>query len=233
MRPLAPRAGIALGAVLAASCAALASCGGGTPKDTMAPLPAPVTRATLAGPQCEVEETACRCREPGEDAGLPAPGFKRYELRLGPASNPLWAEVGDMVFYKSQERSEECYYFDLRPGEYSVRLRAESPRGFGARMSLSEYGDSAKSWYDTFYFDCGSPGDCRDTDLEDWDLSVRERKGRLHDPCGSTKVRSLEWMHGRLQDQVHPDSLQLGFVLDVYRFIPEHPTGDPACADAH
>lgn len=197
----------------------------------MSPVPARMTRATLAGPLCDGAEIACRCREPGADAGSPAPGRKRYEIRIGPAEDELWAAVDDMLLYKSKERAEECFYVDLRPGKHPVTLRAEGAQGFGARLTISEQG--TQGWYDTFDFQCGAPGRCAMTDLRDWiDGLSRYRRG-VHDPCGSTKIRDVRWQAGRTPDLVHPDALQLDLVLDVYRFAPAHPPGDPACADAY
>jgi hypothetical protein len=208
----------------------------------MAPLPPRVTRATLAGPLCEGLEVHCQCRAPsgadapagddappaGSDAGQPEPGFKRYEIRLGPTEDELWATIGDNVFYKTRERGEECFYVDLRPGKHPVTLRAQAATGFAARMTIAEQG--ALGWYDTFTFDCSTPNRCAMADLRDWDDAVRARKGELHDPCGSTKVRDIRWQTGRVPDRLHPDQLQLDLVLDIYRFTPQHGPGDAACA---
>jgi hypothetical protein len=213
--------------------ALLATCGSAA--SAMTPLPPRVTRATLAGPLCEGMEVQCQCRAPatedaptGGSAGEPEPGFKRYEIRLGPTEDELWATIGDMVFYKTRERGEECFYVDLRPGKHPVSLRAKAAQGFAARMTIAEQG--ARGWYDTFLFDCSTPNRCAMADLHDWDEAIRARKGEIHDPCGSTKIRDVRWQTGRLPDRLHPDELQLDLVLDIYRFTPEHGPGDAACA---
>lgn len=214
--------------------ALLATCGGSGAAG-MTPLPPRVTRATLAGPLCEAEEVHCKCREPATDgtpdvdqAGQPEPGFKRYEIRLGPTEDELWATLGDMVFYKTRERGEECFYVDLRPGKHAVTLRAKAAQGFAARMTIAEQG--ALGWYDTFTFDCSTPNRCAMADLRDWGEAVQAREGEIHDPCGSTKVRDVRWQTGRVPDRLHPDELQLDLVLDIYRFTPKHGPGDAACA---
>jgi hypothetical protein len=205
------------------SIALLATCGGSGAAG-MTPLP----------PLCEGLEVHCKCRAPATedapagDAGQPEAGFKRYEIRLGPTEDELWATIDDMVFYKTRERGEECYYVDLRPGKHPVTLRARAAQGFAARMTISEQG--ALGWYDTFTFDCTTPNRCAMADLHDWDESVRAREGAIHDPCGSTKIRDIRWQTGRLPDRLHPDELQLDLVLDIYRFTPKHGPGDAACA---
>jgi hypothetical protein len=214
---------VALGAIGCVAC-------GGAEQPAMRPLPPRVTRATLAGPLCEDQEVACTCRGPdaATDAGAPGAGLKRYELRLAAVDSELWATLDDMVFYKSPERAEECFYVDLQPGKHPVSLRAEAPKGFAARLTIAEQG--AQGWYDTFTFHCGAPGHCSMADLDAWDAWLRGRKGKVHDPCGSTKVRELRWQTGRVPDRVYPDALALDLVLDIYRFTPAHGPGDPACA---
>lgn len=225
--------GLALGPAIALGALALLTTCGGSGAAGLAPLPPRVTRATLAGPLCEGMEVHCQCRAPatedaphGGSAGEPEPGFKRYEIRLGPTEDELWATVDDMVFYKTRERGEECYYVDLRPGKHPVTLRAQAAAGFAARMTIAEQG--ALGWYDTFTFDCSTPNRCAMADLRDWDEAVRARP--IHDPCGSTKIRDIRWQTGRVPDRLHPDEIQLDLVLDIYRFTPEHGPGDAACA---
>ncbi|WP_428261771.1 hypothetical protein [Haliangium sp.] len=202
---------------------------GGSELAAMTPLPARVTRATLTGPLCMGGETQCRCRERGESVGQPdEDGVKRYEIRIGPVANELWVSVDDMVLYKSAERGEECFYVDLHPGKHPVVLRGEGERGFGARLIISEQGK--QSSYHTFTFDCGTPGHCAMTDLQDFMDSLSRYPRGLHDPCGSTKIRQVRYLTGRTPDQIHPDALELSLVVDVYQFAPEHASGDPACA---
>ncbi len=207
----------------------LAGCGGAnTP--TMAPLPAPVTRATLSGPLCGGSETHCRCRDDGEVVPVTDDAArKRYEIRIGPAPNPLWVTVDDMVLYKSRERGVECFYVELLPGEHPITVRAEGEPGFVARVSISE--QSAKGWYDTFLFDCGAPGNCAMLDLEDWLDGLSRYPRGVHDPCGSTKIGKVRYVTGRVPDQRHPDALELSLVLDSYRFKPTLAPGAAGCRD--
>src|SRR5690606_24104204 len=114
----APGTVVAIALIVAVSGVA-GACGGAGPP-ALRPVPAPITRATLVGPLCAGEDVKCRCREPGEDIGAPDPGLKRYEIRLGPTGDELWATLDDMVFYKGKERAEECFYVDLRPGKHPV-----------------------------------------------------------------------------------------------------------------
>ena len=228
-----PGSWAAPGALLAAVVTAATACGGAEP--VMQPLPPRVTRGTLVGPLCQGGDVKCTCREPGQDIGAPEPGHKRFEIRLGPTGDALWLMVDDMVLYKSHERAEECFYIDLRPGRHALRLRAEGERGFAARAVVAEQapppaGEAAPGWYDTFIFDCGTPGYCSMAALDEWHAWVQSRRGRVYDPCGSTKVRELRWQTGRVPDRQHPDALQLDLVLDVYQFTPAHGPGDPACA---
>lgn len=215
-------------AISLAGAVSVAACGGAE-QPVMRPLPDRLTRATLVGPLCDGTDVKCTCREPGQDLGAPAEGFKRYEIRLGPTGNELWATLGDMVFYKSGERAEECFYVDLRPGRHPVSLRAEGKSGFAARLVVAE--QAVQGWYDTFVFDCKTPGHCAMADLDEWHAWVQSREGKVYDPCGSTKVRDIQWLTGRLPDLQHPDVLQLDLVLDVYKFTPTHGPGDPACAE--
>jgi hypothetical protein len=220
--------GAGLGAGIGAIAVAIVAGCGGAEQPVMRPLPERVTRATLVGPLCDGEDVKCTCREPGQDIGAPELGSKRYEIRLGPTGNELWATLGDMVFYKSAERAEECFYVDLRPGRHPVSLRAHGERGFSARLVVAE--QAVQGWYDTFVFDCKTPGHCSMADLDEWHAWVESRAGKVYDPCGSTKVRDLRWQTGRVQELNYPDALQLDLVLDVYKFTPEHGPGEPACA---
>jgi hypothetical protein len=219
-----PRAAIAAAIALTAA----AGCGSAE-QQAMKPLPARITRATLVGPLCDGEELKCTCREPGGDVGAPGLGFKRYEIRLGPTGNELWATLDDMVFYKSAERAEECFYVDLLPGRHPVSLQAAGERGFAARLAVAE--QAVQGWYDTFTFDCKTPGHCSMPDLDEWNAWVQAREGKVYDPCGSTKVRDIRWQTGRVRELQYPDALELALVLDVYKFTPGHEPGDPACAE--
>jgi hypothetical protein len=205
------------------------SCAGSqqTGIEDLPPPPESITRATLSGPLCRPNR--CTCVEQGNDPEQAAPeGFKRYEVRLGPANNELWASLDDMVFYKTNERAVECFYVDLGPGKHSVTLRARKEDGLGSRISIREK-SAHGGWYDTFEFACGAPGACSKQQLAAFRERVDGIKDNVHDPCGSTKVRKVRWQTGRLPDRRHPADLQLTLELDVYKFKPEHAPGSSAC----
>jgi len=199
---------------------------------TIAPPPAPYTRAVLVGPLCGDNGT-CKCRDtdkPGDGgAGAPEGGRKRFELRLGPTDNELWATVDDQVLYKSKERPTDCFYIDLPSGNHKVVLRASRPGGAQAAMTISELGVAAGSWYQTFRFSCGVPGTCSHEELDEEKVRYRAIKGGLHDACGSVKIKGVTWDTGVAPDQVHPEDVAVALTLDIYKFLPGKPSGDPSC----
>lgn len=208
---------------------ALAACGG--PQRTqpsMEPVPAPSTRATLAGPLCGNGQT-CTCRDEHAPAdggvGEPAEGLKRFELRVGPAANAIWVTVDDMVLFKSEQRADECFYIDLAPGDHKVGVRAHNEGGLGAAVTVREYGVAAKSWYDTVHFECGTPGACSNDELDQVKKDFAGVERGVHDPCGSVKVKGVEWLTGTEPDAQHPEDLAVHMVLDVYKFAPDKPHG--------
>lgn len=217
----------------AALALALAACSGSErPQVTIAPPPPPVTRAVLAGPLCG-DHGACTCRDESAaadgGAGVPDPAHKRFELRLGPTDNDLWATVDDQVLYKSKERATDCFYLDLAPGEHRVTLRASRPEGTQAAIAVSEYGPAAASWYHTFRFACGVPGVCSHDELDELKAAYRQVVGGIHDACGSVKVKKIGWDTGVAPDQVHPQDVAVTFTLDIYEFRPGKPSGDTTC----
>jgi hypothetical protein len=214
--------------------AMVAACGGTQQQQvTIDPPPAPATRATLAGPLCQDGQT-CPCRDesaPGDGgAGAPAEGLKRYEFRVGPASNAVWVTVDDMVLYKSEQRASECFYVDLAPGDHKVGMRAHQQGGLGAAVTIREYGAAAKSWYDTIRFACGAPGACSNAELDQEKADLAQAPHGVHDLCGSTKVKGLAWNTGREPDAEHPEDLQVELTLQIYKRLPDKPKGDPTCA---
>lgn len=206
-----------------------AACGGSTEKTKgFSKIPDKLTLGTLSGPLCK--DNACRCAEPGDDPGLAdKEGFKRYEFRIGPADNELWVTVGDMVLYKGIEQATECFYIDLATGKHPVLLRARKQNGFAARLEVSELGPKGR--YDTFIFACGSPGTCTIDTLREWRASLAKYKRSIHDPCGSTRIRNVQWQSGEAPDRIHPEEIELGLVLDIYDFDPRHESGHPECRD--
>lgn len=214
----------------------LVACSGAADKSTsikIEPTPPPATRAVLAGPLCGGESGACTCRDPGAaadgGAGLAEGGRKRFELRIGPTDNDLWATVDGQVLYKSKERATDCFYLDLAEGEHQVTLRASRSNGAQVALQISEYGVHAKSWYKTFAFSCGVPGTCSHDELDEIKASYRGVKGGIHDACGSVRVKGVGWDTGVAPDQIHPSDIAVGFTLDVYKFRPGKPSGDPSC----
>ncbi len=186
------------------------------------------TEAVLAGPLCQGD--ACRCRESDDDAGSPPGGFKRFEVRLGPSDDPLWATVDGMVLFKSDQRPESCFYVDLKTGKHAVALRGRGKQGLSAAIAIAEQGgaEDATWWYRTFDFQCGTPGQCDLETIENWKREVAKLAGK-HDPCGSTKVQGMRWETGRMPDRNHPDDLALHLTLSVYEFTPTNPPGSDEC----
>jgi hypothetical protein len=219
---------------LAAVLLVVAACSSPQTQIEIQPPPPPETRATLAGPLCASGTSACTCRDENAagdgGAGLPdVAGRKRFELRLGPTDNDLWVTVDDNVLYKSKERATECFYLDLPSGDHKVRLRAHRPNGLQASVAISEYGVYAKSWYKTLRFSCGVPGTCSHDELEETKAQYRAVKAGTHDPCGSVRIKNVGWDTGVAPDQLHPEDLVVELTLDIYKFKPGKPSGDPAC----
>lgn len=211
---------------------ALAACSSGQTQISIDPPPAPVTKAVLAGPLCGPDGT-CKCRDEtaaGDGgAGEPDGARKRFEIKLGPTDNDLWAIVDGQVLYKSKERPTDCFYLDLPSGDHQVTLRASRPNGVQAGMAISEYGVGPKSWYKTLKFTCGIPGVCSHDELGEIKVDNKQYKGGIHDPCGSVRIRGLTWDTGVAPDQLHPEDLVVRLTLDIYKFKPDRATGDPKC----
>jgi hypothetical protein len=134
-----------------------------------------------------------------------------------------------MVLYKGAERATECFYVDLREGDYPLGLRARGETGLAARVSVSEL--SKLGGYRTFEFGCGGPGLCTFQQLRSFKASLAKYKRHVHDPCGSTKIKGVAWRTSTMPDRAHPSDLFLELVLDVYHFEPRAPSGDPSCAN--
>lgn len=214
-------------ALLSALLLAGSACSGGARSGGFVPLPDRLTRATVVGPLCDGE--ACKCLEPGDDPGQPDPGAKRYQFTLGPTANEMWVMVDDMVLYKGVERATDCFLVDLRHGEHRVVVRAAGASGFAAGLTVNELG--AKGPYATFEFACGGPDPCAFDHIDEFKQGLARYPRGVHDPCGSTRIRAIEWLTGKSEDRVHPSELQLSLTLDAYDFTPEQPSGDPSCKD--
>jgi hypothetical protein len=212
----------------------LAACSGSQQQQiTIEPPPAPETKAVLAGPLCGTNG-ACTCRDEtaAADGGAGVPdqeGRKRFEFRLGPTDNDLWAIVDGMVLYKSKERPTDCFYVDLPSGDHEVTLRASRPNGIQAALAISEYGVTAKSWYKTLRFSCGVPGTCSHDELDGVKADYKQFKAGKHDPCGSVRIKGVMWDTGKAPDQLHPEDLVVKLTLDIYKFVPEMMSGANGC----
>lgn len=216
---------------------ALLACGGGQhhAQVTIEPTPAPGTRATLVGPMC-ADGQACTCRDEAAPAdggaGEPGEGVKRFEIRIGPHANAAWVTLDGMVLYKSEQHAAECFYVDLAPGEHTLGLRVHQPGGLGAGLAVNEYGPAAKSWYDTLRFACGAPGVCSNQELDEQKAELAKAPHGVHDLCGSVAVKGVAWDTGTAPDNEHPEDLQVGLTLKVYKFATDKPHGTAAC-DTH
>lgn len=206
----------------------LVGCSGGARQVEIGPPPAARTTGTLAGPLCQYDR--CTCRD-GGDAGDPDGARKRFEIRLISAQ-PLWLTMpGDTVLYKDAERVEACFYVDLAPGAHPIALRASNKDGVSAELFVRELGTKTKSWYDTFHFECGHPGACSFEELGALKGEYAQYARGLHDKCGSVKIKGITWDHGKAPDGTHPSELAVRATLDVYKFAPWKPHGDPTCGE--
>jgi len=213
--------------------AILAGCSGGGHQIAIGPPPARQTTGLFAGGLCNAQR--CTCREanaPGDGGvGVPTNGTKRFEIRLGPSPHELWATYKDMVFYKSAERAEECFYVDLPTGDQPFTLRASNPDGVSAAFSIAELGTKTKAWYDTFKFNCGSPGVCSFDELDAVKTEYGSMKHRVRDQCGSVKIRGLNWDKSAAPDQIHPTDVIAHVTLAIYKYAPWKQPGDPTCGE--
>ena len=206
------------------------ACSGSSHQIAIKSPPAKMTIGTLAGSLCK--DGQCSCRSGAEDggAGIPEDGRKRFEIRLGSAYD-LWLTLPDHVLYKSPERAEACFYLDLAPGQHRLELRASNDSGVSVALEVHELGTKTKDWYDTFAFSCGYPGVCSFEELDGKKADYANIKRGLHDACGSTKVKNVGWDHGKSPDQHHPNELAIELTLDIYKFAPWKPHGDPSCGE--
>jgi hypothetical protein len=204
------------------------SCGSDRHQIKIGPKPEAVTKGTLVGPLCQGDR--CNCRKGADDAGLPeAAGVKRFEIQMKSAQE-LWVTLAQHQLYKDKERAVACFYLDLAPGKHALELRASNPDGVSAELEVHELGTKTKSWYETFKFSCGHPGVCSFEALDNAKTELHAQvKGNLYDACGSTKIRGLEWDHGKAPDGAHPSELLVRLALDIYKFEPDKKHGDATC----
>lgn len=189
-------------------------------------LPARDTRAVLAGPRCHDTECTCLSATDAPDAaGRPEGNQKRYEIRLGPAANELWLQLGEHRFYKSSERTEAYYYVDLGPGQHPLALRgtAHADQGLAAAVRVREFGVAATAWYESLQFSCGSPGPCTSEALAAQKAALRAVPRGIFATCGSTRMRHLQWETKTAPDGQDPTDLAFTATVDVYAFLPTRP----------
>ena len=222
--------GFGLGGAAAAGIAL--ACGSSVQQIEIGPPPARDTHAVLAGALCRDNHCRCRDRSAAGDGGAGVPDGKdrkRYEIRLGPTPQDQWVTIDrTTVLYKTPERAEECFYVDLTSGPHQLELRASNPDGVSVALEVHELGTTTRSWYDTFAFACGSPGVCSFDELQANKAQYAARRS-VFDRCGTTRVKSISWDHGKAPDQVHPSELLVRFTLDIYRFAAWKQHGDDTC----
>ncbi len=206
------------------------ACGGSQTQPAMPEAPAATTRATLAGPLCQPSE--CQCSDDPAKIGVAEAGFKRFRIELGPSQSELWLSVNNDILYKSVERARACFYLDLPAGEHAIALRAKGEAGFGAGMKINEVGGEKGPWlYDSFSFNCGAPGFCDMQSLRDWKASLRNVSAGKHAPCGSVRILGIDWITGRMPDNLHPEDFKLDATMKVYKFLPHEPPGTASCLE--
>lgn len=215
-----PRPSLALALVLGTACS------GSATQVKIGPVPERITTGALAGPLCQGDQ--CTCGKSFDEVGAADGPRKRFEIKLASAQE-LWVTLPGYNLYKSAERADACFYVDLAPGQHPVALRASNKDGVSASLAIAELGAKAKTKYKTFEFACGHPGVCSFEDLDAAKVSYKEFQRGLHDACGSTKIKGINWDHGKAPDGEHPSELLVRLTLDVYTFMPEKPSGDATC----
>jgi len=202
------------------------ACSGSATQVKIGPPPDRATTGTLAGPMCQGDQ--CTCGKTFDEVGAPEGNKKRFEIRLASAQE-LWVTLPGHQLYKNPERAEACFYIDLAPGQHPISLRASNKDGVSAQLEIFELGAKAKTKYTTFKFACGHPGVCAFDDLDAAKVTYKEFHRGLHDACGSTKIKGINWDHGKAPDGQHPSELLVRLTLDVYTFMPEKVSGDATC----
>jgi hypothetical protein len=186
----------------------------------------------------------CTCRDAGSAADAaestpPAPGTKRFELRVGPSMDSVWLDVtGHGIWLKDTEPSAEgCAYVDLKAGEKVHVIEhveaQEKTRGTALDVRISEYNPKLQVWYDTARVECGGGGDaCNREMMAAWLERMHKLPRGLHDPCGSTKIEEPTWSAAET-DLPHPSVITADVTLHVYTFEPRSAPGSAECGKRH
>jgi len=189
----------------------------------MPQAPKAETDANLVGDLCK--DMQCSCT--GDSVGKIPEGKKRFRITLGPTQSEIWATVDGNTLYKGIEGATSCFYLDLAIGEHTVNMHAKGRGGFGARMLISEFGE--KGWYKSFEFSCGAPGLCDRASLRNWKERISGVDAGKHAPCGSVRISGIDWIEGKMPDDLHPETFFLQAVMKVYKFTPKHAPGSAEC----
>lgn len=196
-------------------------------------------RISLAGARCRGAGESCSCRggaDPAESEP-PAPGTKRFEIRVAADGGEASLESGTLGRFAGKGGRDSCYYVDLVGGSTHsfsfVGQAADVDRGFGPRFMLREYGATGPFWYDIVSAACDNgTGRCDRKGAEAWGESLKTRKrGRL-EPCGSAVITGLNWetsggQHER--DGGNFRDLTVSFTMEVKKFATQFAPGSTEC----
>ena len=169
------------------------------------------------------------------DGGRRARG-RRAEAVRDPARAVAARAVGDACRGTSSTRAPSgptmCFYVDLPPGDAPGRAaRVERERRRRRRSRSPSSARRRRARTTTFRFACGSPGGvCSFEELDGKKAEYREVKQSTHDACGSTKVKEHRLGHRPVARRARTRaSSSCALTLDVYKFQPDKPHGDPSC----
>lgn len=198
-----------------------------------------VPRVALAGARCHGAGAACACRASGDDAESepPAPGSKRFEIRIAADGGEAVLDSPTLGRLTGKGSRDTCYYVDVVGGSshgFTFKGRAANvDRGFAPRLTLREYGPKGPWWYDVVTASCDNgTGRCDRAGADAWGHEIARRKrGRL-DPCGSAVVTGLDWetsggLHQR--DGGTFEDFKVDFTMEVKKFATQFAPGSTEC----
>jgi len=199
---------------------------------------APLQTWPLAGARCQ--DGQCRCRQPGDNKETvpPAPGHKRFEVRMSVAAGEMVINSPTLGSIRHAGEEEQCVYVDLPAGssqQFTIDSReAQKGEGMTPSVRIAEYGPKGHYWYDALAVNCGTaPHRCDPMAADLWKAEwlTQRKRGRL-DACGSTVVSAMRWdtSGGRhMQDGGTLRDFRVQFVLQVKEFATELPPNSPQC----